>query len=68
MPIDRWTGKPYLTVCSCGSDLRGEPNYDARGIFLTFTCDKCHDDKMKQFRDDVLTDRNYWHDEPIDEE
>jgi hypothetical protein len=42
--------------------------YDARGIFLTYTCDKCHARKMSIYRPDVLTDPNYWHDEPIDED
>jgi hypothetical protein len=42
--------------------------YDARGIFLTYTCDKCHDRKMSIYRPDVLTDPDYWHDEPIDED
>lgn len=40
--------------------------HDARGIFLTYTCPKCHADKMAGYRQDVLTDPNYWHDEPID--
>lgn len=40
--------------------------YDARGIFLTYTCPKCHHAKMSKYRADVLEDPNYWHDEPID--
>lgn len=42
--------------------------YDARGIFLTYTCTACHADKMAGYRQDVLDDPNYWHDEPIEEE
>lgn len=42
--------------------------YDARGIFLTYTCDKCHKRKMAGYREDVLTDSEYWADEPIEED
>jgi hypothetical protein len=54
--------------CNCGSGLPKEAQYDARGIFLTYTCKKCEQEKLSQFRPDVLTEHNYWHDEPIDEE
>lgn len=43
-------------------------NRDARGIFLTYTCPKCHDAKMATYRRDVLHDPDYWHDEPIEED
>lgn len=39
--------------------------YDARGIFLTYTCDRCHDEKMSKYRPDVLSDSDYWTDEEI---
>jgi hypothetical protein len=45
-----------------------EAIYDARGIFLTYVCDKCRKEKLSGFRADVLDDPNYWHDEPIDDE
>jgi hypothetical protein len=54
--------------CSCGSGLERRAKFDARGIFLTYVCDKCEKEKLSHFRPDVLTDPNYWHDEPIDEE
>ena len=54
--------------CSCGSGKLSFWQYDARGIELCRTCDDCHADKMKFYRPDVLSDSNYWHDEPIDEE
>lgn len=60
--------RDYLDQCPCGSGEPGEAQYDARGIFLTYTCPKCHKDKMKGFRRDVLTDPNYWADEPIEPE
>ena len=43
----------------------GLPAPYARGIFLTYTCEDCHDRKMAQFRPDVLTDPSYWTDEPM---
>jgi cbb3-type cytochrome oxidase cytochrome c subunit len=55
-------------TCTCGSGLPSERQYDARGIYLQRTCKKCHRRKMMIYRPDVLTDPNYWHDEPIDEE
>ena len=40
--------------------------YDARGIFLCRVCDECQETKLSRYRRDVLTDPNYWADEPID--
>jgi hypothetical protein len=54
--------------CSCGSGLYKDAEYDARGIFLTYACNKCRKGKLSRYRQDVLTDSNYWHDEPIDED
>jgi hypothetical protein len=45
-----------------------EPQFDARGIFLTYTCSRCERAKLAGFRSEVLSDPNYDHDEPIDEE
>lgn len=41
--------------------------YDARGIFCAYVCDVCEDDRRSRYRADIFTDRNYWHDEPIEE-
>jgi hypothetical protein len=54
--------------CSCGSGKLWSPQYDARGTFPTYTCEDCHDRKMAEHRPDVLTDPQYWTDEPIDED
>ena len=54
--------------CPCGSNLPSAWQYDARGIELCRTCDKCHAAKMRGYRADVLTDANYWADEPIEED
>jgi hypothetical protein len=59
-----WRPKP----CSCGSGKLWSPQYDARGIFLTYTCEDCHDRKMAKYRPDVLTNPSYWTDEPIDDD
>jgi hypothetical protein len=41
---------------------------DARGIPLCRVCDICLEAKLAKYRPDVLTDPNYWHDEPIEED
>jgi hypothetical protein len=57
-----------MRLCSCDSGLERNAEYDARGIFLTYACDKCRKRKLSGYRADVLADSNYWHDEPIDPE
>lgn len=52
--------------CPCGSGLPSMWQYDARGIPLRRTCATCHDGAMSGYRADVLTDPNYWADEPIE--
>lgn len=42
--------------------------YDARGIPLCRVCDKCRKAKLSKYRPDVLSDSNYWADEPIEPE
>ena len=59
---------PRRTECTCGSGLYPDAAHDARGIFLCYTCSKCEREKMSGYRSDVLTDANYWHDEPIEED
>jgi hypothetical protein len=54
-------------LCFCGSMKPKHPLIDARGIFCTYVCDNCEKDKRKGYRVDVLNNRNYWHDEPIDD-
>lgn len=55
-------------LCFCGSMQPKEAEYDARGIFLTYVCDECRAEKLGHYRSDVLTDSNYWADEPIEED
>ena len=38
------------STCSCGSGKPKSAQYDARGIFLTYTCEDCHDRKMAGYR------------------
>jgi hypothetical protein len=54
--------------CPCGSGYQSRWQFDARGIELCRTCDACHNDKMARYRPDVLTNSNYWADEPIEAE
>lgn len=54
--------------CPCGSGLPSRWRYDARGIELCRTCERCHRAKMAGYRRDVLTDPNYECDEPVDDD
>ena len=54
--------------CTCGSGLESTWVNDARGIPLCRTCAKCHDARMAGYRPEVLTDPNYWTDEPVEPE
>ena len=62
-PLDEFD---RVNMCNCGSGESKEAQHDARGIFLTYTCPKCYEQKMGWYRADVLTDPNYWTDEPIE--
>jgi hypothetical protein len=55
-------------LCSCGSGLESRWALDARGIPLRRVCERCEKEKLSGYRADVLTDPNYWHDEPIEED
>ena len=55
-------------LCFCGSMQHKFAAYDARGIFLTYVCDDCEERKLARYRPEVLSDADYWHDEPIDED
>jgi hypothetical protein len=60
-----------IDIDPCGMHEPGDGSWwanDARGIPLKRVCDRCEKFKLAGFRADVLTDPNYWHDEPIDEE
>jgi hypothetical protein len=60
--------KTYLPECPCGSGREANAEFDARGIFLAYACSKCRKEKLSRYRSDVLTDANYWCDEPIEPE
>jgi hypothetical protein len=57
-----------LQECPCGSGEFPEKQYDARAIFLCYTCSKCEKEKLSRYRPDVLTDHDYWADEAIEED
>jgi hypothetical protein len=40
--------------CSCGSNLDRYELVDAAGIFCTYVCDKCEDEKKKQFNPSIF--------------
>jgi hypothetical protein len=54
--------------CPCGSGLASRWETDARGLPLCRCCPKCRAERLSAYRPDVLTDRNYWTDEPVDPE
>ena len=59
------------TIVKCGMDHLSDYTWwesDARGIPLCKVCDHCVEEKLKGYRPDVLTDSNYWADEPIEPE
>ena len=57
---------PRLQKCPCGSGEYPEGQYDARGIFLCYTCFKCEAVKLSGYRLDVLHNPNYECDEAIE--
>lgn len=55
-------------LCGCGSGELSKAVYDARGIFVTFCCNKCRDRKLRGYRPEIFTNPNYHVDEPIEED
>ena len=49
----------YPQRCSCGSGEWSRTVYDAHGIYIAKMCDRCERDRLKAYRPEVLTDRNY---------
>jgi hypothetical protein len=52
--------------CTCGSGKYARWENDARGIPLCRACDDCRAERLSHYRPDVLTDANYFAEEPID--
>lgn len=55
-------------TCNCGSGKCKWELVDARGIFCTYVCDDCVEEKKSHYRKDIFEDSNYWTDEPIEED
>ena len=55
---------PY--TCPCGSNEPCWEERDGYGIFMCFVCDKCREEKLSHFRDDIFT--QYETDEQIEED
>lgn len=53
-----------LKYHDCPRDER-EAQYDGRGIFLTYTCEKCHEAKMSRYRPEIL---EYYTQADVDEQ
>jgi len=54
-----------MSECNCGSKMESHWKYDGYGIPLCRVCSECEDEKMKQYRQDILT--RYSCDEQIEE-
>lgn len=52
--------------CNCKSGNFRYPLKDGYGIFLTYACDSCKDEKLSHFRPDIMEQYDAY--EPIDEE
>jgi hypothetical protein len=57
-----------MRVCPCGSGESSWWESDARGIPLARVCVECRDKKLSKYRPEVLTNSNYYADEPIEAE
>lgn len=57
-----------MSKCMCGSGQESHVLNDARGIPLGMVCSKCEEDLKAKVRPEVLTDSNYYADEPIEPE
>lgn len=55
-------------TCFCGSGKERYPLFDARGIFVSYVCEQCEEEKRGHYRPDIFEDCNYYTDEPIDED
>jgi len=66
LKLDRLRMKQRLQQCWCGSGEYPNANYDGHGIFLCYSCSKCHAEKMKGYRPDIF--ESYECDEPIEED
>ena len=56
----------FVSKCNCGSGSEGFPEFDARGIFISFCCDNCRKEKLAPYHPEVLVDPSYKADEPIE--
>ena len=57
-----------MKPCPCGSEKNSWWEKDARGIPLARVCVECKGKKLSKFRPEVLTNSNYYSDEPIEAE
>ena len=57
-----------IRPCPCGSGKPSSWLRDARGIELCRACPECREEKLRGYRQDVLTNPAYEADEPIEPE
>jgi hypothetical protein len=57
-----------MKPCPCGSGRHSWWESDARGIPLARVCVECKEKALQKYRPEVLTNSNYYSDEPIEAE
>lgn len=57
-----------MKPCPCGSGNNSWWESDARGIPLARVCKECRDQVLRKYKPQVLTNSNYYSDEPIEAE
>ena len=60
--------RSHAWLCGCGSRKPRYELIDARGIFCTFVCEDCEEQKKRKYRRDIFEDCTYECDEPIEPE
>ena len=66
----------YETFCDLGMSPLSNSYLTEDGIsrqesfypLHAYVCDECRKEKLSGYRQDIFTDSDYWHDEPIDAE
>ena len=53
--------------CNCGSGNDRRELVDAKGIFCTFVCSECVEQKKARYRPEVFEDNQHWQDEDEDQ-
>ena len=58
----------YPQQCPCGSGEFPEAVHDARGIFVSYVCDRCRKEKLSGYKPEIFDNPSYYFGEPIEED